>query len=428
MQWGTLKKFKNQVNLVREAVDDASSTNIGFQIKGDQDKGMDFSLKLPPKKEIARFAAVLKPLADPSSPLHYKKIIALLEECNFLELSEAEKIDFEREIKRTESGGITLKLNDKHVTAVDLYNLYSNGEFFDEKPEEAKKLKALKKDPFLSKYVLYQFYSYCCDVYRLSGYLYSVIRRAEAEMKIEEIKTSAVEPAQCIYCLKSDGTFNSVEHVFPESLGNTEMILPAGNVCDACNHGVLAKLDNDLVKHDSISLLRVLALPYNTKTGKFPKAHYQNMTIEKTGPRNIEFNQFSKDREGFTYEEHGNVVKSNLSLKGRTKFNPQQLGRSLYKVALGVVCYEHGRKTALDSRYDKAREYILGKCSFPNNLFISKHSVPNAEIRSTHYLRPGTLFVLEIFGITFSFNLEVAPHLEMHPLLEEMEVQCYSLE
>lgn len=41
---------------------------------------------------------------------------------------------------------------------------------------------------------------------------------------------------RCIFCKESSDGSRSVEHIVPESLGNTEHILPRGIVCDACNN------------------------------------------------------------------------------------------------------------------------------------------------------------------------------------------------
>jgi len=91
MDWNILKKFKNQIHLVRSAVKDTSQTNIHFNITYDKDKGITHSLDLPPENEIVRFATVLRPLADPSSPLYFKGIASMLIENNIPEISIPDK-------------------------------------------------------------------------------------------------------------------------------------------------------------------------------------------------------------------------------------------------------------------------------------------------------------------------------------------------
>ena len=41
---------------------------------------------------------------------------------------------------------------------------------------------------------------------------------------------------KCIFCKGDSSGSKSVEHIIPESLGNTEHVLPAGIVCDKCNN------------------------------------------------------------------------------------------------------------------------------------------------------------------------------------------------
>src|SRR5947208_13139398 len=41
---------------------------------------------------------------------------------------------------------------------------------------------------------------------------------------------------RCIFCREPSESSVSVEHVVPESLGNTGHVLPPGWVCDSCNH------------------------------------------------------------------------------------------------------------------------------------------------------------------------------------------------
>jgi hypothetical protein len=51
----------------------------------------------------------------------------------------------------------------------------------------------------------------------------------------------------CLFCKSSDGDFTSREHIFPETVGNTDLaMLPPGVVCDRCNNGPLARLDKAL--------------------------------------------------------------------------------------------------------------------------------------------------------------------------------------
>ena len=47
----------------------------------------------------------------------------------------------------------------------------------------------------------------------------------------------------CIFCKKNSDSSVSVEHIIPESLGNTDYTLPRGWVCDACNNYLSRKVE-----------------------------------------------------------------------------------------------------------------------------------------------------------------------------------------
>ena len=57
----------------------------------------------------------------------------------------------------------------------------------------------------------------------------------------------AKPPFRCIFCKSASGSFDSCEHIVPESLGNLEHILPPGIVCDKCNNYFSRKIEGPLL-------------------------------------------------------------------------------------------------------------------------------------------------------------------------------------
>jgi hypothetical protein len=51
----------------------------------------------------------------------------------------------------------------------------------------------------------------------------------------------------CIFCKDESSGSRSVEHVIPESIGNTEYVLKPGIVCDKCNNYFASKLEGPLL-------------------------------------------------------------------------------------------------------------------------------------------------------------------------------------
>ena len=53
---------------------------------------------------------------------------------------------------------------------------------------------------------------------------------------------------RCIFCKSDTSKSKSIEHIIPESLGNTEHILPVGVVCDKCNNYFARKIEKPLLE------------------------------------------------------------------------------------------------------------------------------------------------------------------------------------
>ena len=290
-------------------------------------------------------------------------------------------------------------------------------------------LKVLNENPLIPNFVLHQFYNYSFDVYNCCNYLYGLIRNLESNSETMKPKTVQANN-KCIYCLTEDNSFTSQEHVYPESLGNDQIILPPGHVCDECNNERLSILDNELVESDIISYLRFQFVQYNPKTGEFPKVKYQNATMEKTHPRKIviKATDIRSKKQFFHDKKEGDKVHINFQSKGRKKFDHQQLGRALYKIALGIVCWQHGSEKALDEKYNPARDFILGKRDFQNYLVFPKKCTVSSSVKGEfNYGEPGTFFTINIFGAAFFFNLESYPKIIMNKQMKGAGLQCLSL-
>ncbi len=52
----------------------------------------------------------------------------------------------------------------------------------------------------------------------------------------------------CIFCKKVSDDSKSVEHIVPESLGNTDHCLPKGIVCDKCNNYFASKIEQPVLE------------------------------------------------------------------------------------------------------------------------------------------------------------------------------------
>jgi len=76
---------------------------------------------------------------------------------------------------------------------------------------------------------------------------------------------------RCIFCKSGSDGSRSIEHIIPESLGNTEHTLPRRVVCDACNNYFARKIEAPLLASQVFVLLRARQRIPN-KRGLIPTA------------------------------------------------------------------------------------------------------------------------------------------------------------
>jgi hypothetical protein len=131
---------------------------------------------------------------------------------------------------------------------------------------------------------------------------------------------------QCLYCRQTDRRFTSVEHVIPESLGNSDspynraIVLPRGVVCDHCNNGALSQLDQTLVKFDPVSFMKTYHnVP--SKSSAVPAAVFKNARLSRPEPHRLLFE--SESRKTLLPDGKGNFK---LRFKGSQRMTPATRG------------------------------------------------------------------------------------------------------
>lgn len=70
---------------------------------------------------------------------------------------------------------------------------------------------------------------------------------------------------KCLFCKQNSSNTKSVEHIVPESLGNTTFILPLGYVCDKCNNYFAREVEKPFLELPEMRLLRFQAAIPNKK-------------------------------------------------------------------------------------------------------------------------------------------------------------------
>lgn len=419
--------FKKRFHLVDKLVrKELSKYPMQMNFKIDQ-SNIKSTLEMPPDPDLGRLALLIQPFADSESPLFFERIYHQFVSNPHCQLDKNKKVEYQNEFNRVKKGELVLNFNDEVLDGPTIFKLYAYGGYLEERSEETVRLKAIINSfPIMAQQMKYMFFSYCIDVCNVCRSLYLDIRVLEPRIKTKTL-LNGIKQTPCIYCKRTDRDFTTEEHIYPESIGNTEIILPEGAVCKACNNGVLSDLDNYFVNHDMISFLKVIYMPINPKTGRYPKAKSKTFSTERKGPRNIVVKPhgISKSKLKKIFPNNNSF---SLETVGRQKFDPVYLGRCLYKIGIGVIAYEQGIESCLDNRYDLARKFVLGETSFPNYLFITKNVIPSQEVGAIYqpFLK-GTLMSIRIFGIGFAFNLEPEPVLCQPPPYVEEQLQIWPL-
>jgi hypothetical protein len=394
-----------------------------------QEENLSASTSTPSPEKSVQFAVLMRRFLDRESDLYYEKIFEFIKKNAPQILTEEKEEEIGSYIDSIKRGAISIQIDGKNLTAEEIYSLISDGNFFGEDEQIAKYLMELSSAPIVGPLFWHQFYSYTLESFYLISAFFDLILEWQKDEPTNGNKQNTTTPvSKCIYCLSSDNTFRSEEHIFPEGLGNDDAVLPKGYVCDTCNNGILSELDSYLIDFEPIAFSQVQYVPYN-KSGKLPKANFQNMTVERTHPRHIRITAKDKSGQMINKQELGDGwISWNLNFRGKV-VDPIRLGRSLYKIGLGFIALDQGLDVALSNRFDLARDYIMGRSGFPNNLVISTKVRPHPRFRVTHKnMQPGSPFVVDIFGMIFMFNLEAQPLMEPNAELIEQGYKKFWLE
>jgi hypothetical protein len=218
--------------------------------------------------------------------------------------------------------------------------------------------------------------------------------------------TSASDPPGCLYCMRTAGPFNSVEHIIPEGLGNEHLILPRGVTCDPCNNGPLSVLDNEILDFMPVAMMRtVRGVP--TKAGRPPRARFGNASLTRIGPAEVLFETNSRK----AAKKIPGGMEWHVEGRRMTEAYTTQLVRWLFKAALACTFIDRGRPVALSPQFDEIRHIILGSC-FHGYLALRRKGDPDEQVQFTHWPisvagQPTVFTNVDVFGVSLAADLLV---------------------
>jgi len=92
---------------------------------------------------------------------------------------------------------------------------------------------------------------------------------------------------KCLFCLAAKGPFTRIEHPIPQSLGNDDLLLPIGFVCDICNQYFGTKLEKPVLAIAPFAFERT-ALNIPNKKGRSPSfSQSPYYALHPTGFRDV---------------------------------------------------------------------------------------------------------------------------------------------
>lgn len=177
---------------------------------------------------------------------------------------------------------------------------------------------------------------------------------------------------RCLFCLGNGGEFSSREHIFPETVGNTDLAtLPPGTICDRCNNGPLSRLDQALCDYLPIAMRRAtLGIP--SKKGTAPTVRFAEGRIEPLPAEAVA----SGDSHGLRlvdqnprrpiahrFEQSDNHVAFTITGQGGRRLTAKylsELSRAVLKIAFECAYLDH-RDELFASRFDYVRGVVLGQ-------------------------------------------------------------------
>lgn len=193
-------------------------------------------------------------------------------------------------------------------------------------------------------------------------------RQRESEARLTEEGRLAGERRGCLFCRQSDGGFTSREHVFSEGLGNDQIILPPGVVCDRCNNRYLSRLDQTLLDFMPISIRRTM-LGVTTKAGRLPRFRFSEGTVDHVpgvggaDPTLIVNERRPRPMIREIQRSPDGRVKLEWNGSGGRRMTPRyaaELSNALLKTALECAWIDHG-EMMLEARFDHVRQAVRGE-------------------------------------------------------------------
>jgi hypothetical protein len=172
----------------------------------------------------------------------------------------------------------------------------------------------------------------------------------------------------CLFCKTPSDYSKSKEHIIPESLGNTDHVLPPGIVCDVCNNYFAVKIEKELQEQDYFKSIRhrndIVSKKGNPIPDKGILVHPEGGKVDvyKGGPGIIGID--SRNKKTLKLVEDSVVQKLYIPIVQEPEKDNVILSRFIGKVAIEalaqrlVSCDSWENEVIYKEGLDPLREYV----------------------------------------------------------------------
>jgi len=230
---------------------------------------------------------------------------------------------------------------------------------------------------------------------------------------------------RCIFCRTDSSTSKSREHIIPESLGNTSLVLPPGVVCDKCNNYFSREVEKPFLESDAVRALR-FHQGLESKKGRVPSVTgliTPDVPVIVTRIPKYDFTSIKVPTEAFERLMQSKNVQ--LIFSAGPEPDIRVVSRFMAKVALEAMAkriFEHDGgqdylcdERQLDDLRDHARRGRISRWPIHARRIYNAHAktalpgaAPVQMIHESDFLVTSWgewFFVLAIFGLELTINL-----------------------
>lgn len=370
LEISTLSEFSRLFSVMDEILRRSNEqTKVTHRLHFEKDKGITYEL-VDENNILHRQLSGIRFFADSHSHFHHKKyskwiLSSFSDEIANYEMDELTRLESELETDTNISANGRVLRSDK------LFDSISAAFYYQTKPNP--EISKLMNDPCYRLMFSNSIGNHVISLIRYARKL-SILSTRMKKKLYEEYR----QHDKCIYCLKTDQSFTSEEHVIPYALGNHSIILPRGYVCDKCNSTILSELDSAVHNFPLLKPMSVLVSDELTRRGKYHSASMENVSLIRTAPNSV--NLFSQSKQSSVFRKSDDGI-----IHGQTTINicasKKQIGtfkRGLVKIALGLVAFYAGHEIAITDEYAIYRKYIQG------NKYVKVHLYLPSRMKRIH--------------------------------------------